>query len=201
VRLESVRNPVISYALLALMLAACNDGDGSERGPVNVIDLTGDAGMMGCSQPSFPSEQPDLSVLAPPRFITDAPNGQALVRPGMPIDAEIGVNGATKQVIVELRDAWSPDFLVYSDSFDTPGNETVSVTLLSQEGSLGRFYMKVTLCGFDCEEREVVFDINPDMNSPYERTLIEDGEVIRVDRTCIDFTADAGIGSGTVIIQ
>ena len=61
--------------------------------------------------------------------------------------------------------------------------------------------MKITLCGVDCDEREVVFDMNPDVNSDYERTLIEDGDIVRVDRTCIDFTADPGIGSGTVVIQ
>jgi hypothetical protein len=61
--------------------------------------------------------------------------------------------------------------------------------------------MKITLCGVDCDEREVVFDANPDITLRYERTLIEDGEIVQVDRTCLDFTADPGIGSGTIVIQ
>ncbi|MGB5695432.1 MAG: hypothetical protein WBM46_07275 [Polyangiales bacterium] len=186
--------------LLLLLFTACNGGSGPEP-PVNVIDLTGDAGFQGCSQPSFPSEQPDLYVLQPPRFPTDRPNGQAEVDPGDPIDAEISVNSATRQVFIELRDGFDPTFMIYSTEVDTAGGETVPVLLLPQDQTRGRYYMKITLCGFDCDEREVVFDANPDVNSRYERTLIENGEIVQVDRTCIDFTADAGIGSGTVIIQ
>jgi len=197
---HDVRHALTLFVFLALPLAACN-GSGGDSPPVNVIDLTGDAGVEGCIQPSFPAEQPDLFVLAPPRFPTDAPNGQALIRPGMAIDAEIPVNGATRQVFVELRDAWSTDITIFADEYETAGGETVSVVLFSEPQNLGRFYMKVTLCGFDCDEREVVYDINPDYNSPYERTLIENGEVVQVDRTCVDLTADPGIGSGTVLIQ
>jgi hypothetical protein len=69
--------------------------------------------------------------------------------------------------------------------------------------------MRLTLCGFDCRETQVVYDIveceNPNdlcgVNVPYERTLFEDGEIVRVDGTCIDLTSDPGIGSGTVVIQ
>jgi hypothetical protein len=38
--------------------------------------------------------------------------------------------------------------------------------------------------------------MNPDVNSNYERTLIEDGDVVQVDRTCLGF-----IPRGTVLIQ
>ena len=67
--------------------------------------------------------------------------------------------------------------------------------------SPGRFYMKITLCGSDCDELQVVFDKNPDINSNYERTVIEGGEVVHVDETCIDFRSRPGVGSGTVLIQ
>ncbi|KPK12972.1 MAG: hypothetical protein AMJ62_15585 [Myxococcales bacterium SG8_38] len=195
----NLRDALVVFLLLA-PLAACSEG-GGEKLPVVVINL-GDAGAGdGCIQPTFPPEQPDLFVLYPPRFLTDAPNGQAVVDPGDSIEAEISVNSATRKVFVELRDAWSPEFMIYSTEIDTAGNQTIPVLLLSNSQVLGRFYMKITLCGADCDEREVVFDLNPDMNSGYERTLIENGDVIRVDRTCLDFTADAGIGSGTVIIQ
>lgn len=196
---KNLRDALIISSLLLLFISACSGGGGDEK-PVVVLNL-GDAGAQGCVQPSFPAEQPDLSVLAPPRFLTDADNGQAVVDPGDPIDAEITVNSATRQVFIELRDAWSPEFMIYSAEVDTPGRETIPLVLSSPNQVIGRFYMKITLCGADCDEREVVFDLNPDMNSGYERTLIEGGEVVQVDRTCIDFTADRGVGSGTVVIQ
>ena len=192
-----------SFGLLFLVvpLFSCSNGGQGEQLPVNVINLGGDGGTQGCVQPSFPTEQPDLALLAPPRFPTDAPNGQSVVRPGDAIDAEISVNAATKQVFIELRDAWNPDVMIYSTELTTPGGERIPLVFQPQFETRGRFYMKISLCGTDCRAREVVFDLNPDMNSPYERTLLEDGEVVQVDRTCIDFTADAGIGSGTVVIQ
>jgi hypothetical protein len=192
-----------SFVLLFVLfpLSSCSDGGQGEQLPVDVINLGGDGGTQGCVQPSFSSEQPDLYALAPPRFLTDAPNGQSVVDPGDPIDAEITVNAATKQVFIELRDAWDPPFVIYSTELTTPGDERIPLVLQPQSETQGRFYMKITLCGSDCDEREVVFDLNPDINSPYERTLIENGEIIQVDRTCIDLTADAGIGSGTVVIQ
>jgi hypothetical protein len=197
--LIDVRRRLASWAWLSLILAGCNGGT-SEQPPVVVINL-GDGGSQGCVQPSFPPAQPDLYALAPPRFLTDAPNGQSVVDPGDPMDAEISVNAATRQVFIELRDAWDPLFRIYSTELTTNGNETIPLVLQPQVEVRGRFYMKITLCGDDCDDREVVFDLNPDMNTPYERTLIEDGEIVQVDRTCIDFTADAGIGSGTVVIQ
>ena len=51
------------------------------------------------------------------------------------------------------------------------------------------------------DDTPVVFDVDPDINSDYERTLIEDGEVLQVDQTCVDLTTDPGVGSGTVVIQ
>ena len=190
------------FAFIALLavVTSCNNG-GGEQLPVEVIDLTGDAGTMGCVEPSFPDEQPNLFALAPPRFPTDRPNGQAEVDPGDPIDAEIPVNAATRQVFVELRDGFDPSILIYATDVSTPGNEAVELVLMVQTQRRGRYYMKITLCGLDCSEREVVFDVNPDINSNYERTLIENGEIVRVDRTCVDLTTDPGIGSGTIVIQ
>lgn len=196
-----------NYLLYALKLftslaivTGCNGGGGEEL-PVQVIDRTGDAGVMGCVQPSFPADYPDLFVRAPPRFPTDLPNGQAQVDPGDPIDAEIAVTGATRRVFIELRDGFEPEVLIHSTEVNTPGNETISLVLSPDIQRIGRYYMRITLCGVDCDERSVVFDVNPDVASRYERTLIEDGEILQVDRTCLDFTADAGIGSGTIVIQ
>ncbi|MDH3622609.1 MAG: hypothetical protein OES69_07665 [Myxococcales bacterium] len=196
--LSDLRYSLILLSLLAVA-AGCKNGPVDER-EVVVINPS-DGGVMGCVQPSLPGDYPDLFVLAPPRFPTDDPNGQAQVDPGDPIDAEIPVNSATRQVFVELRDGFEPDVLIYATDLDTPGNEVISLVLLPQTQRIGRYYMKITLCGVDCDEREVVFDANPDITLRYERTLIEDGEIVQVDRTCLDFTADPGIGSGTIVIQ
>jgi hypothetical protein len=175
---------------------------------VVVIDLT-DAGVAGgCVQTAFPDEQPDLSLASRPTFLLTTPAaqqstaGQATVQPGEPVEAEIGVNGATRQALVELQDAWNDLPAIGTQQIDTPGNRTLELlfpTDLNVRPS--RYYMRITLCGVDCNERQVVFDINPDINSDYERTLIEDGEVVQVDRTCVDFQPRPGIGSGTVVIQ
>jgi len=183
-----------------------------------VINIGFDAGTVGCAQPTFPAEQPDLSVINPPRFLLttsaaqQSSNGQAQVQPGDPIEAEITVNGATRRVTVELANAWNSQQFIYTDEVETAGNETVSVLLFSDESVRGWYYMRLTLCGFDCDEREVVFDIlacsdDPEVtgpcgiNAPYERTLIEDGEIMRVDSTCVDLLGRRGIGSGTILIQ
>jgi hypothetical protein len=196
--LNIVRHLVILVGLLSL--TACKDA-GSAPLPIEVINIGGDGGAAGCIEPSFPAEQPNLFALAPPRFPTDRPNGQAEVDPGDPIDAEIPVNAATRQVFVELRDGFSPDILIFRAEASTPGNDLVELVLTPQTQRRGRYYMKITLCGLDCSEREVVFDVNPDINSDYERTLIEDGEVVQVNQTCVDLTTDPGLGSGTVVIQ
>jgi len=195
-----------TFAILSLTLVACKETS-SETPPVVIIDNF-DGGMFdGCVQPTFPEAQPDLFVLSPPRFLLtnsiseNSSTGQAQVDPGEMIEAQIAVNAATRQVKVEIADAWTPGRIIYAEDFQTAGYEVIRFTFASGQSTRGRFYMKVTLCGFDCDEREVVYDINPDYNSPYERTLIENGEVVQVDRTCVDLTADPGIGSGTVLIQ
>ena len=192
--LRYVRHALTLVAFLTLGIAGCNSSEGRPP-PDVVIDLTGDAGVGGCSQQSFPGDQPDISPFTPPEFVTETGEQQRLVRPGQQLLAEVTVNGATRQVFVELSDAWAPGQVILTDELDTPGNETIPVILLTNQGNLGRFYMRLTLCGFDCDERQVVFDIidydedDPTMtgiNGDYERTLIEDGEVVRVDQTCVN---------------
>jgi hypothetical protein len=191
--LHYARQTLTLIAFLSLVVAGCNDSEGRPP-PDVIIDLTGDGGVgIGCTQPIFPSEQPDISPFFPPEFVTETGEEQRLVRPGQELLAEVTVNGATRQVFIELSDAWSPQ-VILTEELDTPGNETIPVTFLTNQGTLGRFYLRLTLCGLDCDEREVVFDIieydedDPTMtgiNGDYERTLIEDGEVVRVDQTCV----------------
>jgi hypothetical protein len=191
--LNHARQAHTLIAFLSLVLTGCGGSDGPQL-PVNVIDLTGDAGVgVGCSQPFFPTEQPDISPFTPPEFVTETGEEQPLVRPGQELLAEVTVNGATRQVFIELSNAWSPQ-VILTQELDTLGNQTIPIIFLTNQGNLGRFYMRLTLCGVDCGEREVVFDIldvdpeNPTttgINGDYERTLIENGEVVRVDETCV----------------
>ena len=134
-----------------------------------------------------------MSPLAPPEFVTEDGQEQRLVRPGQELLAEITVSGATRQIFVELSNAWSPQVILMQE-LETPGNQTIPLTFLTDSDNRGRFYMQITLCGEDCNEREVIFDIiepdldntaNTGINADYERTLIENGEVVRVDQTCV----------------
>ncbi len=191
--LRYVRHMLTLVTFLTLVLTGCSGNDGRQL-PVNVIDLTGDAGVnFGCSQPSFPAEQPDISPFTPPEFVTETGEEQPLVRPGQELLAEVTVNGATRQIFVELSNAWSPQ-VIATQELDTPGNQTVPLIFFTNRDIRGRFYMRLTLCGVDCDERAVIFDIiDPDPDDPtmtgingdYERTLIDDGEVVRVDQTCV----------------
>jgi hypothetical protein len=159
------------------------DGGVSDGGSDGGVSDGGSDG--GCSQPSFPEDQPDISPFTPPVFVTETGEEQLAVRAGDELLAEITVNGTTRQILVELSSAWTPEQVILSQDPDTSGNETVPVTFLTNQDTRGRFYMRLTLCGFDCDERVVIFDINPNVNSDYERTLIENGEVVRIDRTCV----------------
>ena len=190
--LNHVRQTLTLMAFLTLLLAGCSDSGGRPP-PDVVIDLTGDAGVVGCSQPTFPDEQPDISPFAPPGFVTDTGEQQRLVRPGQELLAEVTVNRATRQVFVELSNAWAPEQVIFTEHVDTPGNQTIPLTFFPGVDTRGRFYMRLTLCGFDCDVREVVFDLvdsDPDnpatgINGDYERTLIEDGDVVQVEQTCV----------------
>jgi len=189
-------------AIIALYTASC--GSSGEEQPPMTGGFGGISGT-GCIQLAFPQDQPDLSILSPPRFLltTSATqsSGQALVSPGDAIEAEVTVNAATRRILVELTEAWNTDLVIYTDEVETPGNQTVPLVLSSDDQIIGRFYMKLTLCGIDCDELQVIFDINPDITSPYERTVIEDRQVVRVDKTCIHFSPRPNVGSGTVIVQ
>jgi len=202
--------------LVGLSLVSCSAG-GTEQRPQNVVNIGFDGGTtIGCSQPSFPAEQPDLSVLNPPIFLlTGAAQqstvGQAQARPGAPIEAEVTVNGATRRVKVELENALSPGHVIFRDDVETRGNETISLLLGSDDSVRGLYFMQLTLCGLDCNEREVVFDLVPcsdepdagpcGTNVPYERTVLEGGEIVQVDDTCVDLGSTPGVGSGTILIQ
>lgn len=200
-----------------LALAGCGS-DASRPPPDNLINIGFDGGTLGCAQPSFPSDQPDLSALNPPVFLLtntrsqQSSVGQAQVSPGEAMEAEISVNGATRQLKVELANAWARDDVIDTAEEQTSGNEAVQVVLFSDDTIRGRYYLKLTLCDFDCDERQVVFDLHPcsddpetrepcGINAPYDRTLIEDGDIVQVDATCIDLGSTPGVGSGTILIQ
>ena len=212
------RHLVASFALFFFLLSACGGGEEGEQLPVNVIDFTDtdDDDRGGCIQPVFPSDEPDLSLFSPPRFLLttsqaqQSTSGQALVRPGDPIQAEFEVNSATRKAVVELRDAWAPAFVVAREELETMGNEVIGLVFSPEAQTLGRFYMRISLCGADCEATEVVFDIEEcpaqptadcGINEPYVRSVFEQGELVTSDGTCIDLGGVRGVGSGTVLVQ
>ncbi|MEM7137649.1 MAG: hypothetical protein AAF500_13790 [Myxococcota bacterium] len=211
---------VAFFCSFCLLLAACG-GDSGTTGPVQVINIGGDDGASdgNCVQPGFPADQPDLSAISPPQFLLttsqaqQSTSGQALVQPGQMIEATIPVNAATRRIRMELEDAWTPGAIIHTEEFETPGNEFVDVAFVPSVANRGRYYMRLTLCGFDCNEREVLFDLidcDPlatggappcGINAPYERSLFEGGELVQVDATCIDLGGTPGQGSGTILIQ
>lgn len=68
--LTNLRHTIPWFALLSLLslaLTACTSDGGGDQTPVNVVNIGGgDAGVQGCIQPTFPADQPDLSVVRPP---------------------------------------------------------------------------------------------------------------------------------------
>jgi len=216
-RYSSALIALIALVALVPALPGCNSGEGRPP-PDDVINITVDGGTPGCSQPSFPAEQPDLSPLTPPIFLlTNARSqqstvGQAQVNPGETAEAEIWVSAATRQLKVELVNAWAQDDVIYTTEEETTGRENVSVVLPTEPTTRGRYFMRLTLCGDDCDAREVEFNLHlcpddPDstepcgVNAPYDRTLIEDGEIVQVDGTCIDIGTEPRVGSGTLLVQ
>jgi hypothetical protein len=135
-----------------------------------------------------------MSPFFPPEFVTEDGEQQRQIRPGDDLLAEVTVNGATRQVRVELTDTWTPERVIQVVEVDTRGNETIPLLFVTDRNARSFFFMRVILCGDDCNEREVLFDlVEPDLdnqavtgiNVDYERTLIEHGEVVRVDQTCV----------------
>ncbi len=190
--LSIVRHTLALIALPALVVvvAGC-------KGDAEMQTFTfgpSEGGVEGCSQPGFPAEQPDMSPFAPPEFVTETGEQQRLIRPGDPLMAEITVNAATRRVLVEIANVSAPEIVTVAEEIETLGDRTIPLFLFSSPDNRGRFYMRITLCGSSCNAQEVVFDLaefDPDMqettgiNADYDRTLIENGEVIQVDETCI----------------
>jgi hypothetical protein len=218
-QLLELRNAGRPFFLVALLCGSLGCGEDASRPPPDdEINIGFDGEMVGCAQPTFPGSEPDLSALQPPLFVLtnsrsqQSTVGQAIARPGEALEAEVWVNGATRQLKVELANAWAQDSVVYATEEETSGFETVDVTLFTDPTNRGRYFMKLTLCGADCDEQAVVFDLHPcsedpnstdpcGVNAPYDRTVIEDGEIVRRDETCIDLGSTPGVGSGTVLIQ
>jgi hypothetical protein len=191
--LNYVRQTLTLIAFFSLVVTGC-DGGTSRPPPDRIINIGVDAGGTGCSQPSFPIEEPDMSPLWPPHFITEDGQEQVRVGPGQELLAEITVSSATRQVRVELTDTDTPERVTAVVEVDTPGAQTIPLTFMTDPNARSFFFMRVILCGEDCNEREVVFDLvefdlanqaTTGINVDYERTLIVNGAVERVDQTCV----------------
>lgn len=207
--LNYVRQTLTSIAFVSLVLAGCNASGASQcdttsdcpvpaecsEGRCIVVMSPGDAGSGGgCAQPTFPAGQPDMFPFFPPEFVTEDGDEQRQVRPGQELLAEVSVNADTRHVRVELADTFTLDRVILVAEADTAGNETIPLSFMTAPSHRGFFFMRVILCGANCNAQQVVFDlIEPDLdnqtetgiNANYERTVIENGEVTQVDQTCI----------------
>lgn len=207
---------VPALALFSVVLTACGSPNSGSDLPEVVFDFTDpDNNNNACVQPAFPSAEPDLIVFAPPRFLLttsqaqQSTSGQAIVRPGELIEAEITVNEATRRVIMELTDAWSP-LVIHREELTTVGGRTEVLNFFPDNQNRGRYYMKLTLCADDCDDERVVFDIFECPDQPtepcgtdafYRRTVFTGVEAIREDATCVDLGGQPGVGSGSILIQ
>ena len=212
---ESMLRLLLVSSFIALTASACGEAGTEEQLPVNIIDFTDENNPGSCIQPNFPADQPDLPLFTPPRFLLttsqaqQSTSGQALVRPGDVVLAEVTVNGPTRQVVAELTDVWDSRVVIATETQSTSGNETLSFEILPEV--LGRYYLRLTLCGDDCDAQQVVFQTQPcgnDLpddqcahNVPYLRTVMKDGLEDTTDSTCVELGANRGYGSGTVLIQ
>ena len=191
---NAARVTMIAFVIAAASVAlGCNDGGSAGEGG-NVIEI--DAGpVQGCVARIAPSEEPDL--LADPFFLREtAPSGATL-------EADVDVDAQTKTVIVELMDYWSPDERpLATQALDTRGDEVLPISFETEPGTRGRYFLRITLCGSDCDERQVVFTLVPDPDDPnqrnvltdrYVRSVVEADSLLRSERTCL--------GINSVVVQ
>ncbi|MBW2381582.1 MAG: hypothetical protein JRG70_18915 [Deltaproteobacteria bacterium] len=190
----SARTVLAFSVLLSLSFAGC-----------------GDAGV--CIDPPLPEELPNLT--AAPRFLLnttasqESGSGQAILDRPEPVEAEIAVNAATRQISIGLRDPSSGEQL-WSKVIDTPGDETIRMWFSPEmyyylSGFPGVYHMNIALYGAENSLPIVRFEPNPDVSGPYERTVTTtvgaEREISQVDRTCMDFGTTSGVGSGTLLVR
>ncbi len=172
---RQVRQALTLCLSLCVTAFGCGDPKRTQSGPVVLFP---DSGVpRGCVQPLFPEDEPDM--LFAPVFESIS------VQPGQTVEAEVTVNAQTRKVRVELSNAWSDVPPIATQDTETPGDDSVPLSFPTMDKQQGRYYLRVTLCGGDCNLRMVVFGLDPDINANYERTVIERGTTIKAESTCI----------------
>ena len=107
------------------------------------------------------------------------------VQPGQNVNVEITVDAETRKVRAELSNAWEDVPPIGTQDIETLGDEAIPLSFVTADEQQGRYYLQVTLCGMDCNRRMVIFGLDPDLNSNYERTVIERTATIKAESTCI----------------
>jgi hypothetical protein len=111
--------------------------------------------------------------------------------------------------LVELTSVWPRSAPIATAELETNGNETLDFIVLPAGAPRWRFYMRLTLCGADCCEQQIVFETQSCVDLPdsecgssvaYVRSVIDNGEVVQTDPTYVDLGSEPMIGSGTVLI-
>ena len=112
--------------------------------------------------------------------------------------------------MIELTSVWDRSEPIATAELETNGSEALDLIVVPEGAPRGRFYMRLTLCGADCDAQRILFETQscvdlPDSecahNVPYVRTVIEDNQIVQTDATCVDLGSEPRIGSGTVLIQ
>lgn len=177
---------VTSMALIVLGYGCGDSGSGGAGGGPTL-----DGGVItGCVAAIPLAGEPDL--LSPPVF------PDAIVVPGTLLEGDVGVDGETREVTVELANYWDleePDS--GKETKQTGGNQTLSFGFPTGSTRRNRYFFRITLCGNDCAERRAVFTLAPDPDSPpefdpplrsryYQRILFEGDDEVRNEATCLD---------------
>ena len=173
----------ISFALSLFGFGCGNSGsDGSGAGGGPMFD---DGIIQACVEQIPPAEEPNLVL--PPFFAEDV-----VVR-GTVIEADVGVDGETRTVTVELADYWDLDEPpIGTERVQTRGNETRSFAFPTNTAPRGRYFFRITLCADDCALGRVLFTLAPDPDNPntrsdhYQRVVFEGNTEVRSNATCAD---------------
>jgi hypothetical protein len=146
------------------------------------MDIVLDGGLpSSCISRAVPAEEPHLT--SNPKFAADA---LSPILSTLPVEAEVGVDGETRTVRVELRNV-----LVLDDpplgtiEEQVGGSQTLSLSFPTEADTEGLFFMEITLCSGECDKRRFVYTFVEDLPDTYQRIVFERNTEIEREETCI----------------
>ena len=170
---------VIAFALPSLVALGCGGGDGDGGGGTGGR-ITLDGGLpSSCLALGVPAEEPHL---------TGAPTfAEEFVFPTSLIEAEVGTDGETRTLKVELRNVFFLDRPpIGTIETQVSGTRTTPLMFPTEETTEGMFFMEITLCAGDCDEERFVYTFEGDFPETYQRVRFEGNAEVESRETCID---------------